>query len=302
MKTWKKTLLLTSLCLLLSGAALAGLGFVRGGWSALSTSKEEPKHHTYKTKELTSFDQISLNCNVSDITIKTGNQDKATITYFDDKNYPVKIDQTGKTLSITEKSKLLQSKTTVRFLTLRNLMEIDKVGHFGVDSGYSIQITLPKGSKLQSLKGNLKVGELQIEDSQIQNMDFELSAGNLEINSSQIGEAQLTLQAGDMTVIDSQVSNAQLKVNAGNMDFSSSSLTDSQLTLSAGDFSASEITFLNQNQLTLNMGDADIHLKEHDLAVKTNKALGDSDITSNLKSDSKNQLELNSKLGDLTID
>lgn len=302
MKTWKKTILITSLCLLISGAALAGFGFIRGGWSALSHSKEEPKHHTYKTQELKSFENISFNCNVSDITIKTGNQDKATITYFDDKNYPLKIDQKGKTLSVTEKSKLLQSKTTVRFLTLRNLMEIDKIGHFGVDSGYSIQITLPKGSKLQSLKGNLKVGELQIEDSHINNLDFELSAGNLEVNSSKIGEAQLTLQAGDMTVIDSQFSNSQLKVNAGNMDFGSSSLTDSQLTLSAGDFSASEITFLNQNQLTLNMGDADIHLKEHDLAVKSNKALGDSDITSNLKSDSKNKLELNSKLGDLTLE
>lgn len=302
MKTWKKTLLMTSLCLFLSGAALAGLGFVRGGWSALSTSKEEPQHHTYKTKELTSFDQIALDCNVSDITIKTGNQDKATITYFDDKNYPLKIDQKGKTLSITEKSNLLQSKTTVRFLTLRNLMEFDKIGHFGVDSGYSIQITLPKGSKLQSLKGNLKVGELQIEDSHIQNMDFELSAGNLEVNSSQIGDAQLTLQAGDMTLIDSQVSNSQLKVNAGNMDFATSSLTDSNLTLSAGDFSASDISFLNHNSLTLNMGDADIQLKDHDLAVKSKKELGDADITSNLKSDSKNQLELNSKLGDITVE
>lgn len=68
MKTWKKTILITSLCLLISGAALAGFGFIRGGWSALSHSKEEPKHHTYKTQELKSFENISLNCNVSDIT------------------------------------------------------------------------------------------------------------------------------------------------------------------------------------------------------------------------------------------
>lgn len=302
MKTWKKTILITSLCLLISGAALAGFGFIRGGWSALSHSKEEPKHHTYKTQELKSFENISLNCNVSDITIKTGNQDKGTISYFVDKSYPIKINQKDKTLSITETSKLLQNKTTIRFLTLRNLINIDKIGNFGLDSGYSIQITLPKGSKIQSLNGKLKVGELQIEKSHIQTADFQLSAGNLSVSSSELMDSHLILQAGDMNFIDSHISKSKLKVNAGNVEVGSSKISDSQVNLSAGDFTASDVTFVNKNRLSLSMGDADIQLKDHNLAIKTNKEIGDSDITSNLKTDSQNQLELTSKLGDITIE
>ncbi|MTB58406.1 DUF4097 family beta strand repeat protein [Streptococcus uberis] len=302
MKTWKKTILITSLCLLISGAALAGFGFIRGGWSALSHSKEEPKHHTYKTQELKSFENISLNCNVSDITIKTGNQDKGAISYFVDKSYPIKINQKDKTLSITETSKLLQNKTTIRFLTLRNLINIDKIGHFGLDSGYSIQITLPKGSKIQSLNGKLKVGELQIEKSHIQTADFQLSAGNLSVSSSELMDSHLILQAGDMTFIDSHISKSKLKVNAGNVEVGSSKISDSQVNLSAGDFTASDVAFVNKNRLSLSMGDADIQLKDHNLAIKTNKEIGDSDITSNLKTDSQNQLELTSKLGDITIE
>lgn len=302
MKTWKKTILITSLCLLLSGAALAGFGFIRGGWSALSRSKEEPKHHTYKTQKLKSFENISLNCNVSDITIKTGNQDKGTISYFVDKNYPIKINQKDKTLSITETSKLLQNKTTIRFLTLRNLINIDKIGHFPLESGYSIQITLPKGSKIQSLNGKLKVGELQIEKSHIQTTDFHLSAGNLSVSSSELMDSHLTLQAGDMTFIDSHISKSKLKVNAGNVEVGSSKISDSQVNLSAGDFTASDVAFVNKNKLGLSMGDADIQLKDHNLSIKTNKEIGDSDITSNLKTDSQNQLELTSKLGDITIE
>lgn len=269
MKTWKKTILITSLCLLLSGAALAGFGFIRGGWSALSRSKEEPKHHSYKTQELKSFENISLNCNVSDITIKTGNQDKGTISYFVDKNYPLKINQKDKTLSITKTSKLLQNKTTIRFLTLRNIINIDKIGHFGLNSGYSIQITLPKGSKIQSLNGKLKVGELQIEKSHIQTADFQLSAGNLSVSSSELMDSHLTLQAGDMTFIDSHISKSKLKVNAGNVEVGSSKISDSQVNLRAGDFTASDVAFVNKNSLSLSMGDADIQLKDHNLAIKT---------------------------------
>ncbi|MGG8343312.1 DUF4097 family beta strand repeat-containing protein [Streptococcus uberis] len=245
---------------------------------------------------------MSLNCNVSDITIKTGNQDKGTISYFVDKSYPIKINQKDKTLSITETSKLLQNKTTIRFLTLRNLINIDKIGNFGLDSGYSIQITLPKGSKIQSLNGKLKVGELQIEKSHIQTADFQLSAGNLSVSSSELMDSHLILQAGDMNFIDSHISKSKLKVNAGNVEVGSSKISDSQVNLSAGDFTASDVAFVNKNRLSLSMGDADIQLKDHNLAIKTNKEIGDSDITSNLKTDSQNQLELTSKLGDITIE
>ncbi|VTS47416.1 signal peptide [Streptococcus porcinus] len=302
MKTFKKISFITALCLLLSGLTLAGLGYVRGGWSDLSSYTNPSKNNHYQTKKVADFDHLLLNCNVSDIIIKTGNQEKPSITYYVDKKYPIKIEQTGKSLSISEKSKVFQNKPIINFLTLRNLTNIGKNSYFGIKTDYSIQITLPKGHKLSSLKGNLKIGELKIENSQIQMIDFLLSSGNFSVGSSKIMNGQVTLHTGDMTFTDSHVSNSKINVDAGNIDFETSSIANSQLTLKAGDFTATDVGFSNKNSLRLDMGNADIHLKNHDLALKTNKNSGNSDITANLKENSQNQLEVTNKLGDITVE
>lgn len=302
MRTLKKISFITALCLLLSGVTLAGLGYVRGGWSDLSPYTNSSKNKHYKTEKIADFDHLLLDCNVSDIIIKTGNQEKASITYYVDKKYPVKIEQTGKTLSISDKSKMFKRKPIINFLTLRNLTNIQKNSYFDVKSDYSIQITLPKGRKLSSLKGKLKTGELQIENSQIQTIDFLLSTGNFSVDSSKIMEGQLTLHTGEVTVNDSHISNSKINVNAGNLEFGSSSIANSQLILKAGDFTATDITFNDKNSLKLNRGNADIQLKDHDLALKTNKNSDDSEITTNLKSDSKNQLNIINKVGDITVE
>lgn len=185
---------------------------------------------------------------------------------------------------------------------MRNLTNIEKNSYFGIKTNYSIQITLPKGHKLSSLKGNLKIGELEIENSQIQTIDFLLSSGNFSVSSSKIMNGQVTLHTGDMTFTDSHISNSKINVNAGNIEFGTSSIANSQLTLKAGDFTATNVSFSNKNSLRLDMGNADIHLKNHDLALKTNKSLGNSEITSDLKGNSKNQLDITNKLGDITVE
>lgn len=96
MKNFKKISFITALCLLLSGLTLAGFGYVRGGWSDLSSYTNPSKSNHYKTKKVANFDHLLLNCNVSDVIIKTGNQEKASITYYVDKNTPSRLSRLGR--------------------------------------------------------------------------------------------------------------------------------------------------------------------------------------------------------------
>lgn len=302
MKSGKKILLTSSLGLTIIGMILMIVGYLFGGWSDLAGWSKSLQKTQIVTKQIDNFDSIKLDCNISDVIIENGNQDKASITYYRNKKYPFSSHISDNTLSVKEKSKYIKRKTVVKIINLRNIIDIQKMGHFGIDSGYTVRITLPNKFKVEQLSGKLKTGELQVEDSQINNVSLSMTAGDIYFGNSKIKNGDLDLLDGSINFMNSQIKNANITLDAGDIEFNKSSITNSEISLKAGDFQANSVSYFDKNKLNMSMGDVSILLNSHKLDLSVTESMGDKTLPNNLENNSNNSLEIVSKTGDIEVE
>ncbi|TDE68457.1 hypothetical protein E0E02_02730 [Streptococcus sp. KCJ4932] len=301
MKKWTKIVLGIGIGASLAGAGLAGIGLATGGLTKLNQKyevKAKIKHHK---ASLEPFDKIDINATAFDVTITKENIDKPFISYSDSKKLPVSYQVTKDgTLAVKQTGSWNGNhRSSINLISLADLINLAKTGT--VTNKHTIIISVPENTDIQSIKTNLKVGDLQVKNIHANYANVELNAGDLDFTNCTFKSGKSTLSVGDAYFQDSDFTNFSLTTNTGDIDIENGKLTDSSINLSIGDFSANAISFEGINNLSNSTGDIDITLADKNLTVQSSHSMGDSDISSSLIPSTKNILKVDGNTGDITI-
>lgn len=204
-------------------------------------------------------------------------------------------------LTIETENRTHGSDVTVNFFSVSDLISLVQTGEFNEDNYGEIVISIPEGTPLQQLSGNISVGDIVLDGITLNQIDLEANVGDIDLYQTTIKKGNIQLDAGDIYTENATLSNLTTSLSAGDVDIESGTLDSTSFELEFGDFSAYGVTYLGENDLALSMGDVDIELDNYDLAVTTDNDLGDTDVTDELDNTSKNSLSITADTADIVV-
>lgn len=235
MKINTKKLITASLCMIVAGAILTGIGILMGGWPGVAFSKngiqspyiENDPYFTEKTK-IEPFSNIELQIgSYADIRIVPSDDNEFYLEYmldgdYEKPSYEVRQD----TLTLTHKTK---HQGGIYFFNITGFSSSIAVNAY-------ITLYIPKGQDMGNLSVHNDSGDVSIEDlsfenaklnveygnTVLQNMVFEdlemnLDSGNLKAESLTAKSILLDNEYGDITLKDISTKEADLSMESGNL-------------------------------------------------------------------------------------
>jgi len=107
MKTWKKIILGVSLISLFLGGGFVAWGYSQGGLTDLQNQTKSEQD--YVKKEVDDFNKIDIKSSNYNVLIKTGNVDKATLSYYQKAKTPIDTSVKDGQLTINDNNSELDS-------------------------------------------------------------------------------------------------------------------------------------------------------------------------------------------------
>lgn len=218
MSNWKKILLRTGVAACLFGGALIATGTATGGMNHLLQADQTK--YSKKTEEFSNISALEIELSNRNLVIEESDDEKVHLTYYQGKEASERIvtkDNQG-TLNIQQPKHLVSfgwSNSIRSFLNLFNNEE----------QRSTVTLSLPKGTKLSTLKGNSSLGDVSLSGLNVQKLELSLSAGGLTINNSTIDNGSLSNSLGDINLNQSKLADSTIKLSSG-------SINSQQLTLS----------------------------------------------------------------------
>lgn len=218
MSNWKKILLRTGVAACLFGGALIATGTATGGLNHLLQADQTK--YSKKTEEFSNISALEIELSNRNLVIEESDDEKVHLTYYQGKEASERIvtkDNQG-TLNIQQPKHLVSfgwSNSIRSFLNLFNNEE----------QRSTVTLSLPKGTKLSTLKGNSSLGDVSLSGLNVQKLELSLSAGGLTINNSTIDNGSLSNSLGDINLNQSKLADSTIKLSSG-------SINSQQLTLS----------------------------------------------------------------------
>ena len=272
MKTWKKIILGVSLISLFLGGGFVAWGYSQGGLTDLQNQTKSEQD--YVKKEVDDFNKIDIKSSNYNVLIKTGNVNKATLSYYQKAKTPIDTSvKDGKLDSTSNKH--------INFFGLKDLVRLSTLNEEVRKK--TIIITLPKKQTIDFLK-------------------VDLATGNLDLLNSTIKKSDINLNVGDLTFTKMIVRNLKANLDVGSVDSDHTLFTNSDLSIAMGDYSGDNLIFNGHNKLDVTSGDIELALKDYMLNVQADSHSGEVDIKNNLKISKDNTLTITSDLGDITVE
>lgn len=282
MKTWKKIVLGVSLISLFLGGGLATWGYSQGGFTDLQNQTKSEQD--YVNKEVDDFNKIDIKSSSYNVLIKSGDVNKATLSYYQKKKNPIDTTVKDGQLTINENNTKLDStsKKHINFFGLKDLISLSSAIDQEVRK-QTIIITLPKKQTIDFLKADL-------------------ATGNLDLSNSTVRQADINLNMGDLTFTKMIVSNLKANLDVGSVDSDNALFTNADLSIAMGEYSGNNLIFNGHNKLDVTTGEIEIALKDYTINVQADSHSGEVDVTNNLKNSKDNTLTITSDLGNITVE
>lgn len=282
MKTWKKIVLGVSLISLFLGGGLATWGYSQGGFTDLQNQTKSEQD--YVNKEVDDFNKIDIKSSSYNVLIKSGDVNKATLSYYQKKKNPIDTTVKDGQLTINENNTKLDStsKKHINFFGLKDLISLSSAIDQEVRK-QTIIITLPKKQTIDFLK-------------------TDLATGNLDLSNSTVRQADIKLNMGDLTFTKMIVSNLKANLDVGSVDSDNTLFTNADLSIAMGEYSGNNLIFNGHNKLDVTTGEIEIVLKDYTINVQADSHSGEVDVTNNLKNSKDNTLTITSDLGNITVE
>ena len=282
MKTWKKIVLGVSLISLFLGGGLATWGYSQGGFTDLQNQTKSEQD--YVNKEVDDFNKIDIKSSSYNVLIKSGDVNKATLSYYQKKKNPIDTTVKDGQLTINENNTKLDStsKKHINFFGLKDLISLSSAIDQEVRK-QTIIITLPKKQTIDFLKADL-------------------ATGNLDLSNSTVRQADINLNMGDLTFTKMIVSNLKANLDVGSVDSDNTLFTNADLSIAMGEYSGNNLIFNGHNKLDVTTGEIEIALKDYTINVQADSHSGEVDVTNNLKNSKDNTLTITSDLGNITVE
>lgn len=264
----KKKMIIIACCLLLAGMGFVGIGILSGGtlnfYYALGSKVNTDSQLQYdmQTEKVESFDSIDVKLDgFGDCQLELIEGDGYSVTYPKENEYVTggyKIENGVLKLETKKKHRLV-------------FFQIDFLNH--KSEKQFMQITVPKGTKLSSLKVNSEIGDV-VNALNADEVIFDLEYGNVEIAGCESRSMQITNESGDVsiseidcddcscevsygkvTITDSSLGKLIVKDESGNVKIENTDLVDGNFTLSYGKLNM-EDSNMQTAKFNLESGDA----------------------------------------------
>lgn len=248
MKKATKTLMITSLILIIVGGGLLIAGLLSGGWEHLKnvdlSSGEEYKEKTIDYDE--AFNKIEIDAQSYPVKILKSNDANTHVRYRTDENNVIKIGNDRDTLKITEK---YYTKKSVN-IDLGIWYDI-----FGINNEKNIYIYLPE-KEYESIKLNAAAGDVEIDGLKIKNLTAELKAGSFDLKNMLIESGEIKCKAGEVEIDDSTLNNSNIYASVGSIDIEKSKLKNVNLEAKLGDIDVNNCEY-DGGSMRVNLGSID---------------------------------------------
>ena len=242
MSNWKKILLRTGVAACLFGGALIATGTATGGMNHLLQADQTK--YSKKTEEFSNISALEIELSNRNLVIEESDDEKVHLTYYQGKEASERIvtkDNQG-TLSVQQPKHLVSfgwSNSIRSFLNLFNNEE----------QRSTVTLSLPKGTKLSTLKGDSSLGDVSLSGLNVQKLELSLSAGGLTINNSTIDNGSLSNSLGDINLNQSKLADSTIKLSSGSINSQQLTLTgDINIDNSLGDI---ELNLVKESLETL---------------------------------------------------
>ena len=311
MPNWRKTLLTVGISTCLLGGALIATGTATGGINHLLQA-----NHTKYSKKSEAFSDISaldIDLGNRNLVIEESEDNKTHLTYYQGKEASERIVTSANqgTLKIQQPRPLITFGWSSGIRSILNL--------FDNEGGRStVTLSLPKGTKLSTLKGNSSLGDVALSGLTVQKLDLSLSAGSLTVKNSTISTGDLSNSLGDVSLSDLAIQKLDLKLSSGSVtidnttvekgylasslgdiNLNKSKLSDSTIKLSSGSINSQQLTLSGDINIDNSLGDIQLNLVKESLETLSfdiETSMGSITVPHNFQSITGENDEVGSKL------
>ena len=311
MPNWKKTLLTVGISSCLLGGALIATGTATGGINHLLQA-----NHTKYSKKTEGFSDISaldIDLGNRNLVIEESEDDKTHLTYYQGKEASERIVTSANQGTL----KIQQPRPLITFGWSSGIRSI--LNFFDNEGGRStVTLSLPKGTKLSTLKGNSSLGDVALSGLTVQKLDLSLSAGSLTVKNSTISTGDLSNSLGDVSLSDLAIQKLDLKLSSGSVtidnttvekgylasslgdiNLNKSKLSDSTIKLSSGSINSQQLTLSGDINIDNSLGDIQLNLVKESLETLSfdiETSMGSITVPHNFQSITGENDEVGSKL------
>ncbi|EEY80851.1 MULTISPECIES: DUF4097 family beta strand repeat-containing protein [Streptococcus] len=277
MPNWRKTLLTVGISTCLLGGALIATGTATGGINHLLQA-----NHTKYSKKSEAFSDISaldIDLGNRNLVIEESEDNKTHLTYYQGKEASERIVTSANQGTL----KIQQPRPLITFGWSSGIRSI--LNFFDNEGGRStVSLSLPKGTKLSTLKGNSSLGDVTLSGLTVQKLDLSLSAGSLTVKNSTISTGDLSNSLGDVSLSDLAIQKLDLKLSSGSVtidnttvekgylasslgdiNLNKSKLSDSTIKLSSGSINSQQLTLSGDINIDNSLGDIQLNLVKESL-------------------------------------
>jgi len=311
MPNWRKTLLTVGISTCLLGGALIATGTATGGINHLLQA-----NHTKYSKKSEAFSDISaldIDLGNRNLVIEESEDDKTHLTYYQGKEASERIVTSANQGTL----KIQQPRPLITFGWSSGIRSI--LNFFDNEGGRStVSLSLPKGTKLSTLKGNSSLGDVTLSGLTVQKLDLSLSAGSLTVKNSTISTGDLSNSLGDVSLSDLDIQKLDLKLSSGSVtidnttvekgylasslgdiNLNKSKLSDSTIKLSSGSINSQQLTLSGDINIDNSLGDIQLNLVKESLETLSfdiETSMGSITVPHNFQSITGENDEVGSKL------
>lgn len=311
MPNWRKTLLTVGISTCLLGGALIATGTATGGINHLLQA-----NHTKYSKKSEAFSDISaldIDLGNRNLVIEESEDNKTHLTYYQGKEASERIVTSANQGTL----KIQQPRPLITFGWSSGIRSI--LNFFDNEGGRStVSLSLPKGTKLSTLKGNSSLGDVTLSGLTVQKLDLSLSAGSLTVKNSTISTGDLSNSLGDVSLSDLDIQKLDLKLSSGSVtidnttvekgylasslgdiNLNKSKLSDSTIKLSSGSINSQQLTLSGDINIDNSLGDIQLNLVKESLETLSfdiETSMGSITVPHNFQSITGENDEVGSKL------
>ena len=298
----KKPLLSAAILACLFGGALTTIGSMTGGVNDLVNSAKSKVKLTKKEESFSDLSSLNINLASRNLVIRESPDDKAHLTYYQsDGNYQIDGSSLGKITTSSENGNLnIKEEGAGSFHISAGIRSLLSLFDQESQGKRTVQISLPKGTKLETFSGSSSLGDVTLSNLSAKNADFSLSNGSLTVNDSQFASGKFKNSLGEISFNNSQISSGEIKDSSGNIGLNNSHFGTGEITAALGDIN------LNSSKISdtsLKISSGSISSKQLDLVgnISITNQLGDINLQLVPNSLNKLSFDLKTTLGDIDI-
>ena len=268
MKKATKTLMITSLILIIVGGGLLIAGLLSGGWEQLKnvdlSSGEEYKEKTIDYDE--EFNKIEIDAQSTPIKILKSDDARAHVRLRTYGNHDVKFENDNGLLKISEK---YQPKKNVNI----DLGIWDEL--LGIDNEKIICLYLPE-KDYESITLKAAAGDIEIDGLKIKNLTAELKAGSFDLKNMLIESGKIKCEAGEVEIDNSTLNNTYIYASVGSIEVEKSKLKNVNLEAELGDIDVTNCEY-DGGSMRVDLGSIDDEGTKYITPVKKYSEVDDTD-------------------------